>query len=354
MKARIRPTTDTTLPAFDHTKLSAINQCPRWGLIRYDQHKRMPGNSRSTALEMGTLAHKCFAAVRLFELLEYGPSVYGESYDRASIDSFGTRMLGRDGYAEVLRLLNNGEDQRQRVYAIAVYVANTSGWDDDPLDRRRTLTNLEHSLAAYIDRGQIGTSIPIISPFIGIEVPVDITVEFWDDLLPLDIVRFIGKVDGLVHPHNDLSKIRVEENKTASRLDQSWQDSFILSHQVTGYCVAASYLTQRRVDEALVRGMMIPLPKTYDQGGIVNMHVERDSWRVTEWLKWFYDTVQVWKKWKDDPLNAPEYTHSCNRYFRSCPFIPLCAMAAPEERKLSLEQMVYDRWNPLTEEHTNE
>jgi len=100
--------------------------------------------------------------------------------------------------------------------------------------------------------------------------------------------------------------------------------------------------------------MMIPLPKTYDQGGIVNMHVERDHYRVAEWLKWFYNTVQVWKQWKDDAVNAPEYTHSCNRYFRSCPFIPLCAMAAPEERKLSLEQMVYDRWNPLTEEHTNE
>src|ERR1044072_1768379 len=76
MKCNIRLTTeeekaDPSIPAFDYTKLTALNTCPRWGLIRYDQHKKMPGNSREMSLELGSAAHQAFAAIRWFELLEW-------------------------------------------------------------------------------------------------------------------------------------------------------------------------------------------------------------------------------------------------------------------------------------------
>src|SRR5689334_10572928 len=75
MECSIRLTTeeekqDQSIPTFDYTKLTALCQCPRWGLIRYDQHKRMPGCSRSMSLEAGSAAHQAFAAIRWFELLE--------------------------------------------------------------------------------------------------------------------------------------------------------------------------------------------------------------------------------------------------------------------------------------------
>lgn len=355
MKAQMLPTTDASLPAFDYTKLTAINVCPRWGLIRYDRHLRMPGTSRSTPLEMGSLAHHCFASVRIFELLEFGPRVYGEVYDPDAVHATGRRLFGVDRYAEVLRLQCSGDDTRRRVHAVAIHIANTSGYEDDPLDRRRTLSNLEASIAAYIDRGELGTRIPIIQPFVGVEVPFDATVTYQEASPGSDVsLRYVGKIDALVHPANDLDRIEIEENKTASRLDQSWQDSFLMSHQVTGYCLAAGVLTGKDVHDTMIRGMMVPLPRTYDMGGIVNMYVSRDRWRYIEWYKWVYDTYQVWLKWKDRPVEAPEYTHSCNRYFRSCSFIPLCAMADPDERALTMQQMVHDEWNPLMEAHAND
>lgn len=348
MRAAVKVTEDQSLPAFDFTKLTAINTCPRWGLIRYDQHKRMPGNGRETALEMGAAAHQCFAAIRLFELLEFGPERYGEEYDREAVDKRGIDLFGADRYAEILRLHGSSEDRRQRLCATAIYVANTAGYYDDPKDRRRTLSNLENSLIAYIDRSEIGRRVPLVQPFIGIEVPFDVTIEFqhdgpnaWGEKL-----RYIGKVDAVV---DNMGKVELEENKTASRLDNSWQDSFLTSHQVTGYTVAISTILKELVTDCLIKGLMVPLPKTYDMGGVVNVYVSRDHWRIREWYKWVYDTFLTWQKWKDRPLDAPEYTHSCNRYFRSCSFIPLCAMADPEERKLTLSQMEHDEWNPLAE-----
>ena len=56
------------LPAFDFTKLSAINTCPRWGLIRYDKGLTFNTVSRSMALEAGSACHEFFAAVRLYQL----------------------------------------------------------------------------------------------------------------------------------------------------------------------------------------------------------------------------------------------------------------------------------------------
>lgn len=358
----------TEIPAFDYTKLTAINTCPRWGLIRYDQHRRMPGTGRNLPLEMGSLAHKCFAAIRYFELLEYGPSVYRDTYDHRAVAEKGEQLFGRDRLAEIVKLHGADEDLRRRLNSVAIYVANMYGYYDDPSDRRRTLSNLEASLSSYIDRTQLGQRLPIIRPFIGIENSFDITITFKEEEAAQDVaehaqsrseqgatrkVRYVGLIDGLVHPHNDPSSIQCEENKTASRLNHSWEDSFLTSHQVTGYCVAASQLTRIPVTECIVRGMMVPLPRTYDLEGIANLPVSRDIWRIREWIKWVYDTVQVWDKWKDDPLNAPEFTHSCNRYFRSCSFIPLCAMADPEDRALNFSQMVVDKWDPLDQEETS-
>ena len=59
---------DQVLPTYDHTKLSAINTCPTWGILRYDMHKQMPGQGRALALEAGSAMHECFAFIRLVTL----------------------------------------------------------------------------------------------------------------------------------------------------------------------------------------------------------------------------------------------------------------------------------------------
>jgi len=52
-----------TLTPYDHTKLSAINTCPTWGIVRYSLHKTMGGSGREMALEAGIAAHEAFAAM---------------------------------------------------------------------------------------------------------------------------------------------------------------------------------------------------------------------------------------------------------------------------------------------------
>lgn len=355
MKVRLATSEDKHLPAFDYTKLTAINTCPRWGLIRYDQHKKMPGEARAMPLEAGAAAHEAYSAIRMFQALTPHPD--GELMHHVILSHM-VRLLGEERTLKLYELYNSNEDERQRVNAMAIYALNTSGFYDDPSDKRRTMSNLEQSLIAYVDRLDLKRDIPIITDkLIGIEVPFDLVITLWsDDRDGLTqhadgssySFRYIGRMDGLMRD-TTTNRPLVHENKTASRLDQAWHDSFVMSHQVTGYCVAATEILGEPVTDCTVLGMMTPLPKTYDLGGIAHNAVSRDEGRVAEWAKWLYSTIQIWAQYKDDPLNAPEYTHSCNRYFRSCSFIPLCAMTG-EDRKQSYDEMVHDEWTPLDKE----
>lgn len=353
MQCSIRLTTgeekaDSSIPAFDYTKLTALNMCPRWGLIRYDQHKRMPGTAtRQMSLEAGSAAHQAYAAIRWFELCEALPTHYPD-LEVPIVIEYGRKLFGEERIGEIIKLWSSKEDVRRRVNAIALYTLNTSGFYDDPNDRRRTLSNLEASILAYIDRLELGSRIPVVRDgLVGIEVPFDLLLEFKDGSNSTKI-RYIGRMDGLVQTRYG---IEVEENKTAARLDRSWQDSFLISHQVTGYIVAASKILGERVSDCLIRGMMIPLPKNYDLGGIVNVPVSRDDDRIREWIRWVWTTVaNLYIPYHKEPLSAPEFSHSCNRYFHSCSFIPLCSMASREDRLLTFSQMETDEWSPLHEQ----
>jgi hypothetical protein len=71
IKVRVATEADAELPSFDNTKLTAINTCPTWGIVRYHLHKTMSGGSRALALEAGAAMHEMFAAVRLLDLKNY-------------------------------------------------------------------------------------------------------------------------------------------------------------------------------------------------------------------------------------------------------------------------------------------
>ena len=64
------------LHAFDFTKMSAINTCPTWGIIRYGYHKVFSTTSGAMALEAGSACHEVFAAARDFDILEYSNRAY--------------------------------------------------------------------------------------------------------------------------------------------------------------------------------------------------------------------------------------------------------------------------------------
>ena len=347
VKASFRLATeqDAHLETYDHTKLSAINTCVTWGVLRYGMHKRMETAGRALALEAGHAMHECFALVRLISLIQQFDGNY--AFQDQVWNYHGTRLFG----AERLELIDNTIQDASDCVEVAkrgcVAVLDTSGFYDDPRDNRRTLSNMEECIYAYINRWKWDHPVWMrdykdATSDIGIEIPFDLVVDIEGDLRLQ--FRLTGRIDG-IH-FNGRNELTIHDNKTASRLNDAWSQSFLLSHQVTGYCVAASTFTQHAVNNAEVLGLAIPLPKTYDFGGYVRETVSRRDYHYTRWVDWLVHTVNMARQYDNDPYNAPKYTHSCNRYFRPCSFIPFCD-ADPDEQRVIVREMVTDEWSPL-------
>ena len=128
-----------------------------------------------------------------------------------------------------------------------------------------------------------------------IEIPFDIVVEIehtsHQDLeVPwMTKARFTGKLDGL---HMNKDKLIVIEEKTGARLDDSWLAQWILSHQITGYCLAATTFTNLPCNHALVSGTRIPIGRIPAEG-IRKEYVPRTPLMFEKWANWFVTTVQM-------------------------------------------------------------
>ena len=187
---------------------------------------------------------------------------------------------------------------------------------------------------------------------VGIEIPFDVVVTIdskasWVATGNEDPIRFrlTGRIDGL--HRNTRGDLVTHDNKTASRLNDAWSQSFEISHQITGYCVAATVFTQQPTNKAEILGLALPLPRTYDSGGFLREPVTRHDYHYNRWVDWLVHTISLARQYKDNPFDAPKYSHSCNRYFRPCSFIPFCA-ADDEEQHRIVDEMVLDEWSPLT------
>jgi hypothetical protein len=349
VSARLTTEDDMHLIAYDNTKLVAINTCPTWGILRYGMHKSMSppasaGGPRAMALECGSAAHEVFAAVRLWQLRSYQEK-------RTLADFHGPRLFGNTRYDAMLSSVDEREDARTQSLAFCLSALETSGFYDDPRDKRRTMTNLEESCIAYIDRWD-WNRMPVWirdaddpQSDIGVELPFDIVLSFVLERGETREYRFIGKADGL---HVRGTTLYLHENKTASRLDEAWSQSFLLSSQVTGYCFALGLWAGEPIANAEIYGMSIPLPKNYDYGGLARESVNRYTHHFERWFNWFLHTVELERAYANNPVDAPKYTHSCNRYFRPCSMIPFCD-ASDEEQLEILGEMYEDEWSPLHE-----
>jgi hypothetical protein len=334
---------DAHLPTFDNTKLTAINTCPMWGIIRYDQHKRMPNAGRAMALEAGSACHELFAAVRLYTIREEFPEHFLHHMHRVFGPVRAPHMI------DVLDAYKN-EDDRTRMMNFALYALETSGFYDDPKDRYRTLTNLEASCIAYMDRINLTRPVYIEDHdnpacLIGVEIPFALRINFGDGC----VIRFVGRMDGLHHKNGrDDPRLEIQENKTASRLGDAWEMSFRMSHQVTGYAVAAAAMSGQSVEFARVIGLATPQPRTTQFGGFTEIPVRRHSEHIGRWLSWMRHTISIWEQYRHNIQDSPRYTHSCNRYFRPCSLIPLCD-APEDEFEQIFNMMEHDEWSPLDE-----
>jgi hypothetical protein len=345
LKASFRVATreDAHLPAYDNTKLQSINVCVTYGILRYQMHRAIEAKGRSMALECGSAMHEVFAWIRLVTLYN---QLRDDTYRQVEMHHHhGNRIYGSERWRHIHSETAN-TDLTDMAKRGAIAVLDTSGYYDDPRDRRRTLSNMEECSLAYVDRWHWDRPVWIRDPTnihsdCGIEIPFDLVVTI-EGRSPF---RFIGRIDG-IHKHID-GLLYLHENKTASRLNDAWEMSFNISSQVTGYCVAASVFTQDVVDRAHVIGLAIPLPKQYDYGGFVQSGYERRDYHYTRWVKWLVHCIDLYEQYQNNPEEAPRYTHSCNRYYRPCQFIPYCDTDDEEERRMVEKDMIISEWSPL-------
>jgi hypothetical protein len=337
---------DLALECYDHTKLSAVNTCPTYGVLRYQMNLRMPGDGRSMALEAGSALHECFAFVRLVSLIE---QLTHEGKPKAFVDAVwshhGIRLFGKERLEAISHAVEQADDVIDLCKRGSITVLDSGGFHDDPRDRRRTLSNLEECIYAYVNRWRFDHIVWMRdrddpTSDVGIEIPFDVVVN-----IPTKMqFRLTGRIDG-IHYASD-GKLAIHDNKSASRLGEAWSMAQQVSHQFTGYCVAASVFTKDSVRNVEVHGLAVPLPKTYDFGGVTREVMRREDHHFTRWLAWLVHTVEMTRKYANDPYNAPKFTHSCSRYFRPCIFVPFC-VADDEEQKLIVSELVFDEWTPL-------
>src|SRR5262245_19456166 len=128
-KMRIATKDDNDLLWIDHTKASAINTCPMRGMVRYVEGKTPTAEGRNLALETGSACHEVFAAARYASLFE--------GNDADFVRSQCERHFGSDRYTQMYSVYTASEGSDKRTN-FSLEALHTSGYYDDPRDKRRT------------------------------------------------------------------------------------------------------------------------------------------------------------------------------------------------------------------------
>lgn len=345
---------------YDYTKLTAINTCPTYGVLRYAHHKTeipLTVGGRKLAIEAGKACHDFFAAVRMWTLLHTTDWLKGYvlPFDKADgpdfgkmIEAHGYKLFGRERW-ESMKSQPQDADPQTNCLNFALDALHTSGYYDDPSDRKRTMSNMEASCISYLTRYfQSDMPVAVKGDLIGVEIPFVLEVTRYEritDLWKVDEKQthyYCGRIDG-VHQYGDV--LAVAENKTAAQLSSTWRTAFAISNQVTGYTIAGTEIFQEEITNAFVMGMQIPLPRDVYNGVVFEPMSRTVSDRI-RWCEWLFDSIATYEKYVPNVHAAPRYSHSCNRFFSACEFIPYCA-STREEQMAIFDEFRIDEWSPL-------
>jgi hypothetical protein len=353
--------------ALDFSKLNSISTCPMYGITRHILNKNFQVNERSMALECGDLCHKCFAVYRAL-------SIYfrGEEENNETLAKIGIRELSKvfrevcsdaddNQISEFIKeCFEKAEEKVTKLAKFTIFsdfIIDNSGYYDDPEDKKRTIANIKDSLVHYCSNFlEIVIDEPVWiedendeNSKVGIEIPFNtiVTITFVaNGMENIQDFNFIGKIDGIHVKRKDNNSLIIHENKTASRLDDSWLGQWYKSHQITGYCLVGSYFTNQECIQARVLGMQIPAPKS--SGYAFRMErVDREHFSFSDWARWILTTYEIIEDYKEIPEKAPMNTHACCKFYRQCAFIPVCCSSEEERKRIIEEDMVIDEWNPL-------
>lgn len=322
------------MPMLSFSSITNYHTCPTYGVITKSLNASMHNSEgrRNTALEAGGAAHEVFAAARIHQLIMQDLPAHAWHHAK--------RIFGESRREQLWANLDH-EDPKIARYNFAMEALYTSGYVDDPFDKKRTFANIEETMMDYLNKYNTD-KYPVFvldsddpESFVGIEVPVILVMSFEYDNGKVTEVLIDGFLDGLHYHSDDINRVIVNENKTAARITDSWSASFIIDHQCTLYALMASLVLRREVTDIHVYGSPLPVGR---QTTTLEPVVRTSQDHATELFEWVWGAVRIHLLFGNNPLAAPRYTHSCGRYFSSCAMLPLCA-AKHDEREQVLDSL---------------
>lgn len=318
MRFRLATAEDKHLPYYSFSIMEAILTCPKWGLIRYKDRKYFRSNYRALALEAGSAMHEVFGALRLWQLyrLQHLPDHFNHH---------GTRLYGKQ---RLEACFWEKPDLRDEALSFCFEILNSGQYFDDPSDNIRTMANMEETTIRYVDemmavmdRNEIWVADPN-------DPTAPVGIEYTFDMVIDNAIRYIGTIDGITI-HHPRGLTRLEENKTASRLDEAWREAFRVKFQPTGYTIAGRLLTGKEIVENKIIGIKVKQTRSSEDFLAFVEHRDEETFYP------FYQTLQYTHRLATEyagrSLDAPMFTHSCNRYFRPCGFIDLCCASRDDQ-----------------------
>jgi hypothetical protein len=302
--------------------------------------RQYPQRGRALALEAGEAMHQFFAAMRVWQL-----HFVDKLPDHAM--SAGLRIFGEARWRDIWKIIKKEKGTFNQLGTLATEVLRTSGYYDDPNDDIRTLSNMETASVVYaretypyLEQWPIWVADPKApEKAIGVEQIFDVVLEYDDGKR----IRYIGTLDGILRNTVKKGRVTMAENKTASRLDRAWIESFKMRHQVTGYMACGQALFGVEMWHARIYGCKIK--PTYRGEDVHIEPVVRDQASINHWANWVYNQVEIFETYQHNWEQAERRTHSCNRYFRPCTLIPFCADTV-EGRAEQYSQMVTAQASP--------
>jgi hypothetical protein len=334
---------NNNMPYVTASMIEAVNTCPRWGIIHNVLNKTFTSNYRQMALEAGSLMHDVFACLNLFQV-GYVQNLQDHMHHKGT--ELFTKQRWEYLHSELVKKdANPTKDSTVALERFLLSVIASSDFYDDPGDRNRTVSNLEHctyELLQYWQSNFADANIFIedkdnpTAP-IGIEISLDCVFEVDKRYT----IRCIGLADAVF----DINGTPIlGEYKTASSMNDAWRLAFDTRHQITLYSsmLRAYYNTYNELDTLLI-GSAIPARTT--SMPVQHFTIHRDEQNIKQMLNTFIFTNGIIETFCDEPLQTPMFTHSCNRYFRPCSFLDLCT-AEVSDQEIILEQMETKELSP--------
>jgi len=178
------------------------------------------------------------------------------------------------------------------------------------------------------------------SKSIGIEKSMDVifTCDVMNEVGEIiqHSIHFIGLGD-VLYQNPETKRVKLGEYKTTSSMNDAWREQFRTRHQQSAYIGALQAYFPNVADECILIGSALPVRKT----SAPNMHfpIYRDKEAVAQFLSTALTALNFMAAYRDErAVDAPMFSHSCNRYFRPCSLLDLCS-AQRDDQLVMWDQM---------------